>query len=90
MLIFLNSKYYQNQTWSNIVCCITNISSMFLLNAGDWKLVPGSFIMLLKWKYSKSLPFLIANIYHFYVPLMHLSKNKIKLKKNWNLDVTGY
>ena len=36
-----------------LMYCMTNISSMFWLNAGDWKLVSGPFIILLKWQYSK-------------------------------------
>ena len=31
-----------------LVCCMTNISNMFLENAGDWKLVAGTFMILLK------------------------------------------
>ena len=31
-----------------LVCCMTNISNMFWLNAGDWKLVPGPFMILIK------------------------------------------
>ena len=26
-----------------LVCCMANISNMFELNTGDWKLVPGPF-----------------------------------------------
>ena len=26
-----------------LLCCMTNISNMFLANAGDWKLVPGPY-----------------------------------------------
>ena len=29
-----------------LVCCMTNISNMFLTESGDWKLVPGSFMIL--------------------------------------------
>ena len=34
-----------------LVCCMAHISNMFWLNAGDWKLAPGSFKngRLLKW-----------------------------------------
>ena len=54
-----------------LVCCITNISNIsnisniFWFNAGDWKLVSGIFMILLKWKYSEIWPFLIIDIYHF-------------------------
>ena len=47
------------------VCCMTNISNMFWLNAGDWELVPGPFMILLKLQYNKIWPFLIVDIYHF-------------------------
>ena len=35
-----------------LVCCMTRTSNIFRLSAGDWKLVPGPFIILLKrtWK----------------------------------------
>ena len=45
----LNSKYSQNEIWS-----ITSVlydktpQTRFGLNAGDWKLVPSSFIILSK------------------------------------------
>ena len=58
----------------------------FWLSVGDWKLVLGSFMILLKWRYSKIWPFLIVDIYHFYLHLIHLFK-KIK---NWNLDIISY
>ena len=33
-------------------CCMKNISNIFLaLNSGDWKLLPGPFIIFLKWQY---------------------------------------
>ena len=44
---------------------MTNIFNMFWLNVGDWKLVPGPFMILLKWQYSKIWPFLLVEIYHF-------------------------
>ena len=37
----------------------------FWLNPGDWNLVPGPFIISLKWKYGEIWPFLIVDIYHF-------------------------
>ena len=48
-----------------LVCCMTNISNCFWLNAGDWELVPDPFIILLKLEYSEIWPFLIVDIYHF-------------------------
>ena len=64
-----------------LVCCMANISNMFWLNAGDWKLVPGSFMILLKWQYSKIWPFLMVEL-----SFIHLFK-KIK---HWNLAIFGY
>ena len=31
-----------------LVCYMANISNMFWLDAGDWKLVPGPFMILLE------------------------------------------
>ena len=56
------------------------------MNVWDWKLVPGSFKILLKWQYSKIGPFLMVDIYQFYLSFIHLFK---KLK-HWNLDLFGY
>ena len=36
MLIFLNPKCYKNEIWSIFVCCITNISNIFLVHC--WRL----------------------------------------------------
>ena len=33
-----------------LVCCLPNISNMFLAQAEDWKLVPGPFMILLKYQ----------------------------------------
>ena len=51
-----------------LVCYMTvwqTFLTYFWLNAGDWKLVPGSFMILLKWQYSKIWSFLMVDIYHF-------------------------
>ena len=49
------------------------------LNAGDWKLIPGPLMILLKLQYNKIWPFLIVEIQHFKMSFIHLSKkNKIK------------
>ena len=56
------------------------------LNTRDWKLVPGPFVIFLKWQYSEIWQFLIVNIYDLELPLIHLFK-KIK---NWNPDIIGY
>ena len=54
-----------------LVCCMTNISTW--LHAGDWKFVPGSFMILLKQQYRKiwlfnswHLPFLNVPYSPFY------------------------
>ena len=56
-----------------LVCCMTNISNMLWLNPGDWKLVPGLFMILLKWQYSKICPFLIVDVF---VPYSLFQKNE--------------
>ena len=61
-LFLLNSK------WNLVkyLCAIWQTSiTYFLLNAKDWKLVLGSFMILLKWQYSEIRPFLMVGIYHF-------------------------
>ena len=50
------------------------------------KLVPSLYMILLKWQYSVIWPFLIADIYHFEMSLIHLFKKM----KHWNLDIIGY
>ena len=59
-----------------LVWCMTNISNMFLANAGDWKLVPGPFMLLLKWR---QWDFAIFNSWHLpflYVPDLPCQKNE--------------
>ena len=50
-----------------LVCCMANISNMFLsINVVDCKLVPRPSITLLKWKYRHHIwPLLTIDIYHF-------------------------
>ena len=36
-----------------LVCCRISISNIFWLNAGDLKLVPVPFMILLKWEYNE-------------------------------------
>ena len=49
MLIFLNPKYYQNETWSNTSTLYKKtFLTCFWLNAGDWKLVLDPFVILFK------------------------------------------
>ena len=66
-----SSKSYQNIIRSNI--SVMN-DKHFWVSAGDWKLAPGTFIILLK--YGKIQPFFIVNIYIFKCPLFTFSKNE--------------
>ena len=68
------------QIWETLPTC-------FCHNGRDWKLVPGSFTILIKWKHSKIRPFLIVGIYHFSLSLAYYLSQKMK---HWNLDITGY
>ena len=43
-------------------------------------------MILLKWQYSKILPFLIVDIYHFKLSFIHLFKKM----RHWNLGIFGY
>ena len=45
-----------------LVCLIINISNMYWLNAGDWKLVPGPFIILMKEQYNEICQILVVDI----------------------------
>ena len=38
---------------------------MFLLNTGDWKVVSGTLIILMKSQYNNMCQLLVADIYHF-------------------------
>ena len=60
---------------------------MKLGDAGDQKLVPGPFMILLKWQYCEIWAFLIVGIYLFNCPLFTFSEKKMKY---WNLDIIGY
>ena len=42
--------------WKTFLTC-------FWLNAGDWKIIPGLFMILLKQKYSRIWPFLIVRVF---------------------------
>ena len=50
----------------------------FLLNAGDWKLIPGPFMILLKQQYSKTQPFFRGHIFN--CPLFTFSRK-------WNTGI---
>ena len=43
--------------WQTFLTC-------FWLFAGDWKLVPDPFLILLKWQHVEIWPFLIVGIHH--------------------------
>ena len=67
-----------------LVCCITNIYNTFLrlkINAGDWKLVPGPLMTLLKWQYSKIWQFF--NRWH----LPFLKVLYLPFQKKWNTGI---
>ena len=55
------------EIWSNtsILYYISTFQTCFWLNAGDWKLVPGSFMILLKRQYREIWPFFMVDIFHF-------------------------
>ena len=48
-----------------LLYCMANISNMFWINFGDWKLVPVPFMILLKCQCSEIWQFLIVDIYYF-------------------------
>ena len=48
-----------------LVCCMTSISNVLWLDAGDWKLVPGPFMILSKLQYRDVWPYLIIDSSHF-------------------------
>ena len=64
-LFLLNPKYYQNEIWSNTSVLYDTFLTCFSFIAGDWKLVPGPFMVLLKWKYSDICQLLMFDMYHF-------------------------
>ena len=44
---------------------MTHFEHVFSLNAGDWNLVPGRFMILFKLQFGEIWPILIVEIYHF-------------------------
>ena len=64
-LYLLNPKYYQNENRSNTSVLYDTFLTRFWLNAGVYNLVPGPFMILLKWQVSEIWRSLIADIYHF-------------------------
>ena len=47
-----------------LVYHIANFSNIFLAQSGDWKLVPGLFMILMKWQYNEICQSSVADIYH--------------------------
>ena len=64
----------------------TNISNVFWLNAGDWKLLPDPFLILMKWQYNKICQSLIVDIHYFKFSFIQTFKKM----KHWKLDTIGY
>ena len=58
----------------------------FWLNAGDWKLVAGPFMILWRWIYSLIWPFLTVNNYHFKIPLTFSKNGTLESSHNWLLN----
>ena len=74
------SKWNLVEHW----CAVWQIFlTSFWLNAGDWKLVPSPFMILIKWQYSKIWSFLMVNIYQFKMSLIHLFK-KYETLESWH------
>ena len=65
---FLNPQYYQNEIWSNKVCCMTNISNMFLAQCQKVESFR-SFYDFLKMAIQRDLAF-------FKCPVFTFSKNE--------------
>ena len=78
----LNRKSYQNEIWSNTSVMHDKQLTWFWLNAGDCRIVPGSFTILLKWQYSKIWPFLIV-LYSPFQKNETLESLHIRLLSNW-------
>ena len=63
---------------------IADIFYCFELNPEDWKLVPGSFIILMKWGYHEISYFIIIDIYCLSWLKIHTFKIvKIKTCHTW-------
>ena len=70
-----------------LVCYMTNIFNMFKsLNAGDWKLITGTFMTLLKLQWSENLQFF--NIWQ--IAFLIVSYPSFQKIKHWTLDIIGY
>ena len=59
---------------------------MLLTQFWTMELVPGPFIILIKWKYIEICQFSKAYIYHLQFSIIH----PFKKLKHWKLDIIGY
>ena len=67
-----------------LLCCMINISKMFLAECWDWELVPG--YDFIKMAIQQDLPFF--NGWHvLFLIVLYSSFQKMK---HWNLDIFGY
>ena len=69
-----------------LLCCMRNISNMFLAQCWRPETSFRPCIMLLKWQCREIWSFLIVYIYHFKCPLFTFSKKM----KRWNLNLIIY
>ena len=70
--------------FGQILVYLITFLTCFWLNAGDRKLVPGSFMIFMKWQHNEMSQFLV---YHFqFSSLIH----PYKKMKHWRLDLVGY
>ena len=51
---------------------VVYLITCFWFSVGDWKLVPGPFMILVKLQYNEICPVLLVDIYHFNSPLITL------------------
>ena len=86
LLIFF--KFRVLPKWNLIKSSVSNkkFLTCFWLDAGVWKLVPGPFMILMKWHYNEICHFSVVDIYHFYFSLIQ----PFKKMKHWKLYVIGY
>ena len=87
MLIAFESYLFSEWNLVKYSCAAwKTLLTWFWLNAGDWILVPSSFMILLKRQYRKIWQFSIVEIYRFKMFFIHFFKKP----KHWNLDISGY
>ena len=85
--VYVNIKIKFSQILVNL---ITNIFNMFWLNARDWKLVSGPFMILIKWQYDEIWQFLVVDIYHYWIlsysPFQKIKHLKLEILGSWILE----